>query len=61
MPWKTMTQSLSLPKWLAYVSGEIDEANFKIIDYLLEENQALHRQIINSGKRILLTNEERNS
>lgn len=50
MPWKKM---------LAYASGEVDEANLKIIDYLLEENQTLHRQITKSGKRILLTNEER--
>ena len=46
---------------LAYVSGNIDETNLKIIDYLHEENRTLLRQIKKSGKRILLTDEERKS
>ena len=50
MPWKRM---------LAYMSGDINEGNLTIIDYLLEENQALHRQITKYGRRILLTDEER--
>jgi len=52
MPWKKM---------LACLSGELNEELLNIIDYLLEENSSLIRQVKKHGKRILLTDEERKS
>lgn len=43
------------------MSGQIDAHHGRVIDYLLAENQSLHRQITSHGKRILLTDTERKS
>lgn len=47
MPWKRM---------LAYVTGEIEESLLQRVEYLIEENRVLRKQI---DKRILLTDAQR--
>ena len=45
-------------KMLAYISGSVDDMLLKKVEYLIEENRVLRRQL---DKRVKLTDVERKS